>query len=118
MPRDIGTSTGVNETLTSASVSSRRFCLISGVCRWVPPTPYAPAEPITSEPSRWALGALPAPDVPEAATTTMPDGSTIPAATAGARARVDDRRVAAGYRDPRATPRDACARWSASSGSP
>jgi hypothetical protein len=89
IPRDIGTSRGVNETLTSASVSRRRFWMISGVCRWVPPTPYALAEAITSEPSRCGLGALPAPEVPEAATTTMPAGSTSPAATAGASARVD-----------------------------
>ena len=38
--------------------------MISGVCRCVPPTPYALAEPITSEPSRLGLGALPAPEVP------------------------------------------------------
>ena len=63
--------------------------MISGVCRWVPPTPYALAEPITSEPSRLGLGALPAPEVPEAATTTMPETSTMPAATAGASASVE-----------------------------
>ena len=63
--------------------------MISGVCRCVPPTPYALAEPITSEPSRFGFGALPAPEVPEAATTTMPVGSTMPASTAGASARVE-----------------------------
>ena len=80
-------------------MSAARFCTISGVCRWVPPTPYADALPITSLPSRCGLAALPAPLVPEAATTTT-SGVTSPAATAGARARVDDRRVAAGYGDP------------------
>ena len=63
--------------------------MISGVCRWVPPTPYADAEPITSLPSRCVLGALPAPDVPEAATTTRSSAATMPAATAGARASVE-----------------------------
>jgi hypothetical protein len=88
MPRGIGTRTGVNDTLTSASVRPPRFWMISGVCRWVP-TPYAATEPITSEPSRCGFAALPAPEVPDAATTTMPPGSTIPAATAGASDRVD-----------------------------
>ena len=59
------------------------------MCRWVPPTPYAVTEPITSEPSRLGLGALPAPEVPEAATTTIAEASTIPAATAGASASVE-----------------------------
>ncbi len=63
--------------------------MISGVCRCVPPTPYALALPITSEPSRWGFGALPAPEVPEAATTTRSAVSTSPAATAGARASVE-----------------------------
>ena len=89
MPRGIGTSSGVNDTFTSASVSEERFWVISGVCRWVPPTAYALTEPITSEPSRLGLGALPAPDVPDAATTTSCDASTMPACTAGANASVD-----------------------------
>ena len=88
MPRGIGTSIGVKLTRTSPSVSAARFWTISGVCRWTPPTPYALALPITSLPSRWGLAALPAPLVPEAATTTT-SGSTRPAATAGARARVE-----------------------------
>ena len=41
MPRGIGTSTGVNETLTGRSAHGVRFCSISGVCRCTPPTPYA-----------------------------------------------------------------------------
>ena len=44
IPRGIGTSSGVKETRTSSSVSSRRFWVISGVWRWVA-TPYADAEP-------------------------------------------------------------------------
>ncbi len=63
-----------------------RFCSISGVWRWTPPTPYAETLPITSEPSRLVLAALPAPLVPDAATMTT-SGSTSPAASAGARAR-------------------------------
>ncbi len=89
MPRDIGTSTGVNETLTGWSAYGVRFCSISGVCRWTPPTPYAEAEPITSAPSRCGFGALPAPDVPLTATTTSWPGSTRPFCTAGSRASVE-----------------------------
>ncbi len=70
-----------------APVRPDRFWVISGVCRWVPPTAYALTLPITSLPSRWGLAALPAPLVPEAATTTT-SGVTSPAATAGARVSV------------------------------
>lgn len=59
-----------------------RFWIISGVCRWTPPTPYGDMEPMTSEPSRCGLAALPAPEVPEAATTTA-SASASPAAYAG-----------------------------------
>ena len=42
MPRDIGASIGVKRHARPASPVSRpRFCSISGVCRWTPPTPYA-----------------------------------------------------------------------------
>ena len=42
MPRDIGASTGVNDTRAPAApASGARFCSISGVCRCTPPTPYA-----------------------------------------------------------------------------
>ena len=41
---------------------------------------------MTSLPSSWALAPRPAPDVPDAATTTTSSASTIPAATSGARA--------------------------------
>ena len=59
------------------------------MCRCTPPTPYAEAEPIVSLPSRCGLAALPAPLVPEAATTTRSSVRTIPDATAGARASVE-----------------------------
>ena len=88
MPRGIGTRTGVKLTVTWCSVRAARFWTISGVCRWTPPTPYAEALPITSLPSRCGLTDLPAPLVPEAATTTT-SGVTRPAATAGASARLD-----------------------------
>ena len=76
-----------------------RFCIISGVCRCTPPTPYADAAPITSEPSRFTFGDLPAPEVPEAATTTT-SGFDQPG---GQRRRDGQRRrgrVAAGHGDP------------------
>ncbi|OUD85032.1 hypothetical protein BC477_11515 [Clavibacter michiganensis subsp. michiganensis] len=38
IPRAIGTSTGVKETLTCPPPAVSRFCRISGVWRWVPPT--------------------------------------------------------------------------------
>src|SRR6476646_9010598 len=85
MPRDIGTRTGVNDTVTGTPAAAEKFWIISGVCRWTPPTPYADAAPITSDPSRFTLGDFPAPEVPEAATTTT-SGSTSPATSAGARA--------------------------------
>ena len=88
MPRDIGTRSGVKLTLTVPSTRVERFWVISGVCRWVPPTPYALALPMISLPSRCALAALPAPLVPDAA-TTVTSGSMIPAAIAGARVRVE-----------------------------
>ena len=89
MPRGIGTSSGVKLTVTvPAGRRPDRFWMISGVCRWTPPTPYALALPMTSLPSRCGLAALPAPLVPDAA-TTMTSGSTRPAATAGARVSVE-----------------------------
>ena len=88
MPRDIGTSSGVKLTETWVPVAFERFWVISGVCRCPPPTPYALALPMTSLPSRCCLGALPAPLVPDAATTTS-SGRTSPSATAGSRVSVD-----------------------------
>lgn len=70
MPRGIGARVGVKETETRSPAAPLRFWTISGVCRWPPPTPYGDMEPMTSLPSRLGLGALPAPEVPEAATIT------------------------------------------------
>jgi hypothetical protein len=75
----------VNDTVTVAPATAERFCAISGVCRCAPPTPYALAEPITSEPSRCGLSERPAPDVPENA-TTLTVRPTNPRASAGASA--------------------------------
>ena len=44
--------------------------------------------PITSLPSRCVFADRPAPDVPDAATTTTSSGSATPAAISGARASV------------------------------
>ena len=77
----------MNDTRTGSGLTVARFWTISGVCRCPPPTPYAVAEPMTSEPSRWGLAARPAPEVPEKATMLM-SGRTSPAATAGKDARV------------------------------
>ena len=89
MPRLMGTSVGVKLTLTSCPAACERFWIISGVCRCTPPTPYTLTDPMTSLPSRFGLADLPAPLVPLAATTTT-SGSTIPAASAGAMARVTE----------------------------
>ena len=88
MPRDMGTSTGVNETVGETAPQWARFWVISGVCRCTPPTPYALAEPISSEPSRWGLSDLPAPDGPLAATITTSSAVVSPEVTAGIRANV------------------------------
>src|SRR5699024_10205613 len=88
IPRAVGTSTGVNEMLGSIAPAARRFCNISGVWRWAPPTPYGVADPISSAPIRCGLRALPAPDGTTAAVTTTSRPSTSPAATAGNSARV------------------------------
>ncbi len=45
--------------------------------------------PMTSLASRSWRSERPAPEVPEAATITMSSGSTSPAASSGARARID-----------------------------
>ena len=86
MPRGIGARVGVKETVTSPRPQAERFCSISGVCRWTPPTPYGDIAPMTSAPSRWGLSDLPAPLVPEAATTVMSAARRTPAASPGASA--------------------------------
>jgi hypothetical protein len=75
----------VNDTVTGRPAAAVRDCAISGVCRWPPPTPYADAEPMTSDASRCGLSERPAPDVPENA-TTVTSGATSSAASAGASA--------------------------------
>ena len=64
-----------------------RFCSISGVCRCTPPTPYGDIAPMTSAPSRCGLSDLPAPEVPEAATTTTSRDRARRRRSPGARAR-------------------------------
>ncbi|MGX1094618.1 hypothetical protein RKD47_005299 [Streptomyces albogriseolus] len=78
MPRGIGARVGVKETVTRSPAAALRFWIISGVCRCPPPTPYGVMESMTSLPSRWGLGDLPAPEVPDAATTT----ASVPASPA------------------------------------
>ena len=88
MPRDIGTSTGVKQTRGAAAPQCARFWTSSGMCRCPPPTPYALADPISSEPSRCGLSARPAPDGPLAATMTTSEASLRPAVMAGSSANV------------------------------
>ncbi len=45
---------------------------------------------MTSEPISESVGLRPAPEVPDAATTTMSVGATSPAASSGASARITD----------------------------
>jgi hypothetical protein len=80
MPRGIGARIGDSDRAPVA-------CLISGTCWWAP-TLYGVRSPITSEASRFTLAERPAPDVPEAATTTTSSGDATPAAISGASASV------------------------------
>ena len=82
MPRGIGARIGVMDRL-DAPVAR----LISGTC-WCVPTRYGSREPMTSLAIRWASTPRPAPDVPDAATTTTSAGSANPAAISGASARI------------------------------
>src|SRR3954470_15371947 len=88
MPRLIGASVGVNDTVTGRPAAAVSCSAISGVCRCAPPTPYALIEPMTSLPSRCGLTDRPAPEAPDAATTTA-SGSTTPAVYAGTSASSD-----------------------------
>ena len=83
MPRGMGTSSGVKETVGVTPVASARACSISGVCRCTPPTWYADTEPITSLASSAWVGVRPAPEVPEADTATMSPGSASPRPAGG-----------------------------------
>jgi hypothetical protein len=82
MPRGIGASTGVNDRPAGSG-----GLLISGVC-WCAPTRYGDRAPITSLACRCGLSPLPAPEVPDAATTTTSAGDAAPAAISGASASV------------------------------
>ena len=88
MPRGIGASIGVNDTVTGSPAADVSACSISGVCWWVPPTLYVESCPITVLASSASLGLRPAPVVPLAATTTTSSGSTRPASSRGARPRI------------------------------
>ena len=83
MPRDMGTSVGVNEMLTAGAPAARRFCAISGMCRCDPPTAYGCADPSASDASRCGLSDFPAPEYPLASTATRSVPSTSPSATPG-----------------------------------
>ena len=72
--------------VTFSPAAAESACSISGVCWWIPPTLYGLIEPMTSLPSRDSVAFRPAPEVPDAATTTMSAGSTSPAASSGASA--------------------------------
>lgn len=75
----MGARVGVNETVTGSPAAALRFWIISGVWRCTPPTPYGDMLPITSEPSRCGLAALPAPEVPDAATITASSSASCAA---------------------------------------
>ena len=87
IPRGIGASTGVNDSVTPVPAAADSDCSISGVCWCTPPALYGDSAPITSLPSSAALADRPAPEVPDAATTTTSAGSTSPAASSGASPR-------------------------------
>ena len=89
----------MNETRTGAPAAAVMICTISGLCRCTPPTPYADAAPITSEPSSDTFGAFPAPDVPDAATTTTSGADQVGRERRRRRQR-GHRRVAARDRHP------------------
>ncbi len=86
MPRGIGASTGVKDSVTGSPAAADSDCSISGVCWCSPPALYADRAPITSLPISDGFAARPAPDVPDAATTTTSAGSTSPAISSGASA--------------------------------
>ena len=99
MPRDIGTSTGVNDSVTPSPPAAARFCRISGLWRWLPPTAYGAADPWISLASRCGFRLLPAPDVPTASTgheVVRPDHLRL---DAGRERQRDGGHVASGNRD-------------------
>ena len=90
MPRGIGTSSGVKESVTGAPATVASACSISGVCWWTPPALYVETAPATLLASNPSEALRPAPLVPEAPTTTMSSGLTRPAARSGARPRTTE----------------------------
>ena len=82
MPRGIGARIGVKEIFTGFCATEDTACSISGVCWCTPPNLYEVREPITSLAIKLILALLPAPVVPDAATTTTSLTSTC--LTAGA----------------------------------
>ena len=76
MPRGIGARIGVNDIFTFCCAIAETACSISGVCWWTPPNLYEVNEPITSLAIKLILALLPAPVVPDAATTTTSLTST------------------------------------------
>ncbi len=77
--------------------------MISGVCRCVPPTAYADADPMISLAMSSGFAALPAPEVPTARIATRSSGSIDPALNGGGEAESDGCDVAARNRDARRT---------------
>ena len=102
IPRDIGTSTGVNEIADARRrPAAVRFCTISGVCRWMPPTAYADADPAISLGEQVGAQATSRrPRFRPRGRTTRSSASITPAAMPGARPERDGGDVAAGDRDP------------------
>ena len=89
IPRDIGTSTGVNEMLTSVAARPRSGSARSRGCAdgCRPPDTRMPTRRSRSRAAR-SSGLLPAPEVPTASTATRSCGSITPAAMPGARPSV------------------------------
>ncbi len=87
MPRVMGTRCGVKSTCTVSPATRPRACSISAVCLCVS-RPYALTCSFASEKRLVAFSDRPAPDTPEQASTTIPTGSTRPAASRGASARL------------------------------
>ena len=86
MPRAMGASIGVKESVTGLPAAADSDCSISGVCWWPPPTLYADIEPMTAAECSVSASPRPAPEVPLAATTTMSSTRTSPAPSNGASA--------------------------------
>ena len=91
--------------------------MISGVCRWVPPTPYALAEPITSRAEQVGLGRLAGAGGAGGGDHDDARGVDEPGGDGRGERQRGDGRVAAGDRDPGGAGEQR-RRWPASSGRP